>query len=321
MSNSQENTSWNPVVVIVGPSAVGKTSIAIQLAKCLKAEIISADSTLLYKGMNIGTAKPGEAEIQDIPHYLIDVAEPDKPWSLAEYIRAAYSIIAEIHNRRQLPIIAGGTGQYIRALLENWEIPKSAPNPQLRTALMNWLQEIGPGALFTRLQFIDPATAESIDFRNQRRIIRALEVIFQTGRRFSDQRKSNLPPYRFLVIGLKRSRQELYQRVDRRIQGMIDSGFVDEVRHFMDLGYSPKLPVFSAIGYREMFDYLKGRIDLETAIVQMKKRTRRFIRHQTNWFKPDDPKIRWFDVTDEIVEQLAVEIRQWLECNYSMQRK
>lgn len=298
-----------PLVVIVGPTAVGKTEIALQLAERLGGEVVSADSRLFYRGMDIGTAKPGVEERARVPHHLIDVADPDETWSLAAFQRAAAEAIAAIHARGRLPMLVGGTGQYVQAVLEGWEIPPQEPDPGLRLALERWLKEVGFTGLHQRLAVLDPQAAENIDPRNARRTIRALEVVLRTGQRFSEQRQRTTSPYSLLIVGLKRPRVELYQRVDERIEAMIAAGFVDEVRALLAKGYSPELPTLSAIGYREMIAFLKGMLTMEEAIAQMKRLTRRFVRHQGAWFSEKDPRIHWLEVGPESVEEVEGMIR------------
>lgn len=301
-----------PLVAILGPSAVGKTEIALSLAQRLNAEIVSADSTLIYRGMDIGTAKPSLTDRSRVPHHLIDVVNPDDNWSLADYQTNAIRALEDIHSRHILPLLVGGTGQYIRAILEGWDIPKAAPNNVVRKELRNWMNKIGPEGLFNRLVIIDPVAASKIDPRNFRRTIRALEVILLTGHRFSEQRMHREPAYRSLLIGLTRPRRAIYERVDQRIYQMIQQGLVEEVRNLLDQGYPENLPAFSAIGYHEVIDYLSRKINLEEAIIRMKKRTRVFIRHQANWFKPNDPMIRWHMIENDIIGDLEVEIQKWL---------
>ncbi len=302
-----------PLIVILGPTAVGKTEIAIQLAKRLNGEIVSADSRLFYRGMDIGTAKPTLEERQRVPHHLIDVADPDQVWSLALFQREARRIISQIHARSHLPFLVGGTGQYIRAVIEGWQVPESAPNPQLRQALERWASQVSPQGLHARLAILDPQAAANIDPRNLRRVVRALEVILSSGKRFSAQRQRAPSPYRLLQLGLSRPRAELYQRIDARIQSMLQAGFVEEVRTLLQQGYAPDLPTMSAIGYREIVLYLQGELSLEEAVAQIKRRTRIFVRHQANWFKPDDPDIHWFKVGPDTVDQMESLIRQWIE--------
>lgn len=308
-----------PLVVILGPTAVGKTELSIRLAERFEGEIISADSRLFYRGMDIGTAKPGPEERARVPHHLIDVADPDNPWSLALFQQTARQAIKEIQARGRLPFLVGGTGQYLRAVSEGWRIPRAEPDPRLRLALEHWADEIGREGLHRRLAVLDPRAADRIDYRNLRRTVRALEVIFSTGERFSEQRRRGPSPYRLLQIGLIRPRSELYRRVDERIQSMLDAGLVEEVRVLLDQGYSPDLPPLSAIGYREIIAYLNGEVTLEVAVREIQRATRVFVRRQANWFKPDDPDIHWFELASDGIENTvtAVEnfIRNWLKNN------
>jgi tRNA dimethylallyltransferase len=301
-----------PLVVLLGPSAVGKTDIAIELALRLNGEIVSADSTLIYQGMDIGTAKPSREERNRVPHHMIDIITPDTPYSLADFQRDAKKVIAQIHLRGQLPLLVGGTGQYIRALIQGWKIPHVQPDSELRKVLEIWLSETGYQGLYNRLQKIDSKAAQDIDPRNARRTIRAFEVIFQTGRKFSDLRIKQKNPYQTFLIGITRTRQELYQRVDDRIELMFQKGLIQEVEGLLKNGYSPKIPAFSAIGYLETIQYVHGIITMDQAIANIKRRTRVFIRHQANWFKPHDPEIRWFSYIDGIEKILENEIQQWL---------
>ncbi|MBS1250605.1 MAG: tRNA dimethylallyltransferase [Chloroflexi bacterium] len=302
-----------PLIVILGPTAVGKTELSIQLAERLGGEIVSADSRLFYREMDIGTAKPTPAERARLPHHLIDVTNPDQPWNLAIYLREAKSVIREIHQREKLPFLVGGTGQYIQALLEGWRIPTVEPDPALREVLQAWTERIGPAGLRSRLATLDPEAAAAIDGPNIRRMIRALEVIFHSGERFSAQRGPSPTPYHVLRLGLTRPRQELYQRIDLRIQNMLEAGFVDEVKSLLAAGYSPKLPPLSAIGYRQIIHYLDDVITLEEAVRQMSSRTRKYVRHQANWFQVDDPEIAWFQVSNDVLSKMEEEITRFLE--------
>jgi tRNA dimethylallyltransferase len=283
-----------PLVVIVGPTAVGKTEIAIQLAERLGGEIISADSRLFYRGMDIGTAKPTAEERQRVPHHLIDVADPRASWSLALFQQAAAEAITDIHARGRLPLLVGGTGQYFHAVTYGWTPPVTSPDPHLRAELEAEAELKGYQGLHDELRKLDPAAAEKIDARNVRRTVRALEVIRLTGRKFSEQRGRVESPYRLLTVGLIRPRPELYARVDARIESMFATGLLDEVQGLLNAGCSPDLPTMSAIGYRECVRVLAGQMDVEQAKVEMRRLTRVFVRRQANWFKPDDPQIKWF---------------------------
>lgn len=300
----------NPLIVLVGPTAVGKTELSLSLAEVIKGEIVSCDSRLFYRGMDIGTAKPTRAEQARVPHHLIDVTDPDESWSLAVFQAQAYRVIDEIHQRGNVPIMVGGTGQYVHAIVNGWEIPAQAPDDGLRDVLTQWAEEIGGEALHRKLGLLDPQAAERIDWRNLRRTVRALEVIFHTGERFSVQRSSGQPRYATLQIGLFRPREEVFQRVDERIEQMFAMGFVAEVQGLMDKGYTHDDPGMLSIGYREVISYLNGENDLESTKARMRQLTHAFVRRQSNWFKDNDPAICWFDVRennvlDRIVSTIA----------------
>ena len=310
------NEFSNPLIVIVGPTAVGKTEISIQLAERMNGEIVSADSRLFYRGMDIGTAKPSIEERKRVVHHLIDVSDPDDVWNLAFYQKEAFRIINEIQARNVIPILVGGTGQYIRSIVEAWNIPLQSPDLHLREVLSRWGEEIGPQGLYKRLIVVDPNAAIKIEPQNMRRTIRALEVIFNTGKRFSIQKRKGKTPYNILQVGLKRPREELYKRIDTRIDLMLETGFLDEVRSLIILGYGSELPTMSAIGYREMISYIKGEITFDEAVKQMKKLTRQFVRRQANWFKESDPQIHWFEVNEFAVDEIEKFIlsgRSWMK--------
>jgi len=299
----------NPLIVIVGPTAVGKTEISIQLAERLDGEIVSADSRLFYRGMDIGTAKPTPEQRARVPHHLIDVADPDQTWNLAIFQRAATEAIADIRARGKLPLLVGGTGQYVHAVTHAWAPPAAAPHPRLRAELESMAKSRGRDWLHERLAALDPAAAESIDPRNLRRTVRALEVVLTTGRKFSEQRGQANSPYRLLTIGLTRPRSELYARIDARIDAMFAAGLLDEVRGLLAKGYSPDLPAMSSIGYRECAAVLEGCMTLEQARVQMRRLTRVFVRRQANWFKADDSRIKWFGATNDAIDNIEALIR------------
>lgn len=296
-----------PLILIVGPTAVGKTEIAIQIAEKMTGEIVSADSRTFYRGMDIGTAKPSVSDRQRVPHYLIDIADPQETLSLAEFQRSARLAIAEIHGRGNLPFLVGGTGQFIRAVTQGWSPPQVKPNPIIRTVLKEMVEEKSPGWLYEKLCALDPTAAMNIDPRNFRRTIRAFEVIFVTGRKFSDLRAKTASQYRLVTIGLMRPRPELYERVDARIEAMFSNGLLEEVRGLVESGCSTTLPSMTSIGYLECTRVLSGEWTLDQARRGMKRATRRFIRRQANWFKPSDPEIRWFEagrsgVVSEIID-------------------
>jgi tRNA dimethylallyltransferase len=306
-------SSRPPLLLTVGPTAVGKTELAIQLAERLAGEIVSADSRLFYRGMDIGTAKPTSEEQARVPHHLIDIADPDEILSLAVFQGKAQGAIADIHTRNKIPFLVGGTGQYIRAVTEGWTPPEVKPDARLRSELERMKEERGVYWLYENLKELDPAAAEKIDARNYRRTIRALEVILTTGKRFSEQRGQSDSPYHLITIGLTRPRAELYERVDQRIDAMFASGFLEEVRSLLARGYSPSLPTMSAIGYRECIRVIQGELSEEQAKAEIRRMTRVFVRRQANWFKESDPHIRWFQVEAGIVEEIQSYIRNALQ--------
>ncbi len=284
-----------PVIFIVGPTASGKTEVGIRLSKKINGEVISADSRYLYRGMNIGTAKPSMEERQGVPHWLIDVADPDEIWSLSIFKKAADEAVQDIYERGKIPVIVGGTGQYIRCILEGWTIPEGEPDHRLRDSLEKWGNEIGADELHRKLSRLDPEAAAKIEWQNMRRTIRALEVIFTSGQKFSSQRKTAESPYNALIYGMKRERSELYNRIDQRVDQMITDGLVEETAALLEKGYSADLPSMSAIGYKEICDFLNKKTSLEEAAQLIKFRTHNFVRRQANWFKESDPAIRWIN--------------------------
>lgn len=296
------------LLVLVGPTAVGKTAAAIELAEQLNGEIVSADSRYLYIGMDIGTAKPTPAERVRVPHHLVDVTTPDKPWTLAQVQAAALEAIITLQARGKLPLLVGGTGQYIRAITEGWQAPPEG-NPQVRLELEQEFQKHGVKVLVERLHAIDPVSAEKVDLKNPRRVIRALEVALTTGESFISQRRKHPPPFHTLTLGLTRPRPALYARIDARVDEMLRAGLLAEVRALVDRGYGWELPAMSALGYRQIGDYLRGECNLAQAVQNIKRDTRRFVRRQANWFKPTDPAIRWFDAETTSAAELAQVVR------------
>ncbi|HJS17593.1 MAG TPA: tRNA (adenosine(37)-N6)-dimethylallyltransferase MiaA [Anaerolineales bacterium] len=303
------NSNKPPLILVIGPTAVGKTELAIQLAERLNGEIVSADSRLFYRGMDIGTAKPTRQEQERVPHHLIDIANPNEILSLAVFQKMAYEVIGDIHTRSKLPFLVGGTGQYIRAVTQGWSPPEVQPDVRLRTELENLKEEKGIYWLHDKLRGLDPQAADKIDPRNYRRTIRALEVILSTGKKFSEQRGQDKSPYHLITIGLTRPRAELYARVDERIEMMFTNGLLSEVESLLAKGYSPSLPTMSAIGYRECIRVLNGELNEEQAKVEIRRATRVFVRRQANWFKESDPNIRWFKVEEGVVDEIESYIR------------
>jgi tRNA dimethylallyltransferase len=301
-----------PLIVILGPTGVGKTDLAIHLAKRINGEVISADSRYFYRGMDIGTAKPSHEELDGIPHYLIDVADPDEVWSLGKFKREAVRHIDQIHARGRTPLLVGGTGQYIRAITEGWVVPELRPDRKMREALNNWAEEIGAEGLYQRLKVIDPAASENILPGNVRRTVRALEVIFHTGKLFSEQRRREPVAYQIFQVGLNLPREELFTRIDLRVDRMMAAGFVEEVAALLEKGYSPGLPSMSAIGYRQLAEHLAGSITLREAIEETKRATKKFVRRQMTWFKPDHPDIHWFEMDDDVKQAVEQAVSTFL---------
>ena len=235
----------------------------LAIAQRLNGEIISCDSRLFYRGMDIGTAKPSPAQLAAVPHHLIDIADPDEPVSLAVYQEMCIGIIARLHSENKIPVLVGGTGQYLFAITEAWNIPGQEPDIKIRTVLERIAMEQGIDGLFRYLQVLDPQAASTIDRRNIRRVVRALEVIYMTGYKFSGQKSKGTSPYKLIQIGLNWPREELYRRIDLRIDKMFADGLVQEVAGLLQKGYTTKLPGMSAIGYNEVALYLAGNINTD----------------------------------------------------------
>jgi len=301
------------LILLVGPTAVGKTDIAIWLAERLGGEIVSSDSRLFYRAMDIGTAKPTLQDRTRVPHHLIDIADPDQILSLSIFQQKAHEAIAGIQSRGKLPLLVGGTGQYVRAVIQGWKPPEVKPDKQIRYELEKMKEQRSADWLYEKLKSLDGEAAEKIDPRNVRRTIRALEVILTTGKKFSDQRGQGDAPYHLITIGLARPRPELYARIDARIDAMFASGLLDEVRDLLAKGYSSELPTMSAIGYRECIEVIEGRMNIEQAKSEMRRATRIFVRRQANWFKESDPDIKWFTVQDGIVDEIELFVRRALQ--------
>ncbi len=277
------------LIAIVGATATGKTALGIELARRLDGEILGADSRQVYRRMDIGTAKPSAEERAAAPHHLIDVVDPDEPFSLGRWLELAQGALADVWSRGKQPLLVGGTGQYVWALLEGWRVPRVPPREGLRAELA----ARPPEDLLSELRRVDPEAEAYIDPRNVRRVVRALEVYEATGQPFSHWRTREAPAFESLVIGISLAREDLYQRIDERVEAMIEAGLVDEVRRLLAMGYPRKLPSMSGIGYKEMCEYLSGERDLASAIKRTKTGTHGLARHQNSWFKRTDERIRW----------------------------
>ncbi len=280
-------------MAIVGPTAAGKSALALKLATAFNGEIVSADSRQLYRGLDIGTAKPRLEDLKSVPHHLIDVAPPDAEFNLAFYQRQANQVITDIFARGQVPFLVGGSGQYVWALLEGWRIPTAVPNIAYREEL-GALAARDPESLYQQLLAVDPDAAAHIDARNLRRVIRALEVQRGTGSPFSQQLDRVPPPFEFFIVGLTLPRAELYSRIDRRVEAMLEAGLVAEVRDLL-LRYDAALPAMSSIGYREIAAYLRAEITITEATRRIQTGSHRYARQQYNWFRLKDERINWFN--------------------------
>jgi tRNA dimethylallyltransferase len=283
-----------PLIVICGPTAVGKTAAAVALATLLDGEIVAADSRTIYRSMDIGTAKPTPEQRAAVPHHLLDIADPDEVVTLAVYRRLAQEAIEGIRARGRVPLLVGGTGLYIRAVVDDFVIPPVPPDPSLRRALEE-TEARAPGTLHARLAAVDPVAAGRIHPRNVRRLIRALEVHARTGQPITALQRRGEPPSAVLQIGLTMAREALYRAIDARVDAQIAAGLVDEVRGLLARGYSPELPAMQGLGYKEIVAYLLGRVALDEAVRVLKRNTRRFAKRQWTWFRAD-PRIRWLAV-------------------------
>jgi tRNA dimethylallyltransferase len=301
-----------PLVAIVGPTASGKTALSLDLAEALGGEIISADSRQIYRRMDIGTAKATPAERARVPHHMIDVVDPDQVLTAAEFQSRAYAIIDALHAHGRLPFLVGGTGQYVRAVLEGWSIPAVAPQPELRAQLETQAAAEGAETLHARLAELDPAAAAHIDYRNVRRVIRALEVCLVTGTPISELQRKSPPPYRVYCLGVNRPRPELYARIDARVDAMVEQGLVAEAAGLVDARYDWELPALSGLGYRQIGQYLRGELTLEEAVALIKKQTRRFVHQQGTWFRAADPDIHWLDPARVSPAQALAALSAWL---------
>ena len=296
------------LIMLVGPTASGKTGLAIQLAQTLDTEIISADSRYLYRQLNIGVSKPTPVELAQVRHHLINCADLDQPWSIGEYKAEAENLIHSLNDIGKIPLLTGGTGQYIRAIRQNWHIPELEADDRMRMVLEAIGETIGFDKLYENLQVLDPEAAGFIDYHNHRRTVRALEVIFKTGVRFSQIRSKDTPPFDSLIIGLEWQRIELYQRIDARIEQMLTEGFLEEVRDLVEHGYREALQKMGVIGYNELIAFLDGKINLEEALILIKRNTRKYVRRQANWFKPSDPEIHWLNAQDPAILEKMLDL-------------
>ena len=284
-----------PVIAIVGQTAVGKSSLAVCLANRLGGEIVSADSRQVYRRMDIGTAKPPPEDLAAVRHHIINVADPDDEYSLGYFLYSSKKAIQDVNKNSRLPIVAGGTGQYLWGLLEGWDPAPVAPDRRLRAELEERLESEGVAALHRELAERAPDAAARVDPHNPRRVIRALEVAVATPEGATPHTRRTTPPYNVAILGLTMDNEALRRRIDDRVDAMLAAGWVEEVRGLLESGYGPELPSMSSLGYREIADHLRGKLSLDEAADAVRRGTRRFARRQRTWFKPADARIRWFD--------------------------
>ena len=281
------------VVVLVGPTASGKTAVAVAASARVPLEVISADSRQLRAEMVIGTAAPDEAELAAVPHHLVGTVPPDAPWSLPDWLREAREAIEGAWGRDRLPLVVGGTGQYVWALLDGWEVPEVPPDEALRSGLEAYADEHGAAALHARLAAVDPASAERIDPMNVRRVIRAMEIVEVTGKPVPPLTPRD-PGFTWAVVGLRWPREALHARADARVESMFAAGLVEEARGIVQR-HGRGYPALDSIGYREALGVLDGECDTPEAVRRTKIATHRLIRMQATWFRDDDPRIEWVD--------------------------
>jgi tRNA dimethylallyltransferase len=312
---AEETRDLLPLVVVVGPTAVGKSALANAIAPDLRGEIVSADSRQVYRYMDVGTAKPTRDEQARVRHHLIDVVDPDGEYTLATYQADAYRAIEDVHRRGHLPLLVGGTGLYVRAVVEGLGIPRVAPQPEIRAELEARLARDGVESLARELDTLDPVAAASVDRRNPRRLIRAIEVCRASGRPISVLQTAHPPPYRVLTIGLTRDRAALYRRIDERVDEQIRDGLVEENQRLLAMGYTYDLPSMSGLGYRQIGLYLRGEVTLPRALEILKFETHRFARQQYNWFRLDDERIRWLTSGPDAAERALHQIQRFLDSN------
>ncbi|MGI6752508.1 MAG: tRNA (adenosine(37)-N6)-dimethylallyltransferase MiaA [Anaerovoracaceae bacterium] len=286
------------IVVITGPTAVGKTSYAIGAAKRFSGEIVSADSMQIYKYMDIGSAKPTPMEMSEVRHYLVDEIDPREPFSVAEYQQRAKDVISSIHAKGKLPIISGGTGLYINSILYDLDFSRSEKRDDRRNQLMKEAELEGKDFIHNKLRKLNPDMAERIHPNNIKRVIRAIEVIETTGKNIPEFSQSYLPTkdYSFVLIGLNRDRPELYHRIDNRVDELIEMGLKKEVMTLLEMGLQEANISMKGIGYKEIIDHLKGRYDMDEAIRLIKRNTRHYAKRQITWFNKD-PNIFWINIS------------------------
>ncbi len=301
----------NPLIVIIGPTAVGKTALGVELALNINGEIISADSVQVYRYLNIGSAKPTLSEQKNVPHHLIDCLDPDQPYTAAQFQTEANNLITDIRQRGHVPIVLGGTGLYVRSLLDPYDFSECS-SEHLRRKWTDFLRTEGKEALFETLKKIDPHSAERLHINDVVRVIRALEVYDLTGKTLSGQRRfadnNYLPLDKSIIyVGLTAPREILYERINFRCEQMISQGLLEETQRILQRGYSPKLKPLRSIGYRHAVWHLYGFVTQDEMLRLLKRDTRHFAKRQLTWFLRD-PRITWFDITRTNIKNIMEEL-------------
>lgn len=282
-------TGEKPLLAILGATASGKTSLSIEIAKKFNGEIISADSRQVYRHMDIATAKIKQNETEGIPHHMIDIIDPDEDFTLADFVDRAKKHINSIAQKGKLPILVGGTGLYIRALCQNYQIPRIPPNENLRNELKREIEEKGENYVYEKLREIDPESAKKIHPHNHRYLIRALEIKMSDG---GNGNMNNKSEYNVLKLGIEWSREKLYERINERARYQVDEGLINETKMLLQKGYDLKLPSMSSLGYPEMNKYIKGEMSIEDALSELQKNTRNYAKRQLTWFRRE-PDVIW----------------------------
>ena len=313
MRDNEASGQNEPQICVAGPTAVGKTALAVELAKRFGGEVVNADSRQVYRGMTIGTAKPTAEEMAVGPHHLIDILDPPENFGLGQFLERANDALRDIRGRGLVPIVCGGTGQYVWALAEGQQLAAVPPDPEFRAALEAEAELAGAEVLHERLAAVDPARAAVLDPRNVRRVIRALEIHHVTGRLPSELQPVSAQAENFLVLGLTMPRDALYRRIDERVDRMMADGFLREVEDLRAAGFPMNVGPLNSPGYRELGQYLDGEMSLEEAVERTKTQTHRLARRQYAWFKLSDPRIRWLDADDPgLGERAADAVSEYL---------
>ncbi len=317
MTKEIKQDGKKPLVILTGPTYVGKTSLSIRLAHEIGGEIISADSMQVYRGMDIGTAKITAEEMDGIPHYLVDILDPDQPFNVVEFQRMAKEALSRIYSHGKIPILVGGTGFYIQALLYDIDFSEHPEEENYRRELAQLAEEKGKQYLHSMLEEVDPEYAASVHYHNVKKVIRALEYHKETGRKLSDhnrEQQERISPYQFAYLVLNQDRGILYDRINQRVDQMMEQGLLQEVRQLSERGYTPDLVSMQGLGYKEFFEYFDGNLPLEEVVDRIKMETRRFAKRQLTWFRREKDVI-WINKGDypgeeEILAAILEHLRQ-----------